>query len=306
MSEGLFKLDSCHHTEEFFRNNFLWILSCLTGKLGYCWSSQTFGSFRALYKTPCTPPSWLPLKIPSIPQKIHLSTERPTEKWRFFYNIISTVSLTFHTLTGMTTCLSLLNLTFTHWSFIKLTEVFSLVNAVMKSHTFIPCSVMLMSVNVLYMAAEWIMCVCMHACEHMPVCVIMSSSADPTNGSWTVDRSPSGSLASGCLPGLKRSAQWNCAGLIGPKSNHSDVCCNTNHSDWLDCNAWPVLQKSSFSRLLPYYNYFNRANALIGWGKVAAASSLIGCLDTSVLPLVGCLEESGRRAHPILPLWQSV
>lgn len=56
MSEGLFKLDSCHHTEEFFRNNFLWILSCLTGKLGYCWSSQTFGSFRALYKTPCIPP----------------------------------------------------------------------------------------------------------------------------------------------------------------------------------------------------------------------------------------------------------
>ena len=81
-----------------------------------------------------------------------------------------------------------------------------------------------------------------------------------------------------------------------------------NHSHWRECSSLSVLQKRSFSRLLPYCNYSNWiwAIALIGWGKAQAASTFIGWLVTSLSPSIGCLEESGRGAHPILPLWQSL
>lgn len=154
---------------------------------------------------------------------------------------------------------------------------------------------------------ELIMCVRACECEHMPVCVIVCASLDRmSNAETPADWSLSDGLAAGFLPGLQRSMQGNCAGLSGPESNHSDAAAALTHAQRLDRNAWSVLQKRSFSRLLPYCNYFNWAIALIGWGKSPAASTFIGCLDTSVLPPIGCLEESGRRAHPILPLWQSV
>lgn len=152
--------------------------------------------------------------------------------------------------------------------------------------------------------------------EHMPACIIMRASFDRpwvilklqlTEASLAVWQQ--GFLLFFFLPGLQSSVQWYCAGLSGPESNHSNVCCSPKSHSLAGAQGLGLsFKKGGFSRLLPYSNYFNWiwAIALIGWGKAPAAATSIGCLDTSEPPPIGCPEESGRRAHPILPLWQSV
>ncbi|CAJ1078770.1 poly(rC)-binding protein 3 isoform X4 [Xyrichtys novacula] len=58
-------------------------------------------------------------------------------------------------------------------------------------------------------------------------------------------------------------------------------------------------------RLLTVASSSSSSSLVVFW-QAPAASAPIGCLDTPELSLIGCLEESGRRSPPILPLWQSV
>lgn len=108
-----------------------------------------------------------------------------------------------------------------------------------------------------------------------------------------------GSLVTGCSPGQC----WVRWPQNNPIISHSSEQKKSHVLAGLKCSAWPSKQK--ILKTASILELIQLSSCTYWLGQALTASSAVGCWNNSALLPIGCLEESGRSTHPVLPLWQN-